>query len=452
MIKTNKKIIALLIFTMFYLMIGNSIFILAKSSTGNFNVLSYNVAGLPAIISSGSDPKANTPIIGSKLHLYDMVNVQEDFNYHASLYANDTHSYRTSTSGGAGIGDGLNFLSHFAFEDTKRVKWDDTHGMFDDGSDQLTPKGFMYNQVKIADGIYVDVYNLHADADIDEESQAARRSNLKQLADYIEKNSKGHAVLVFGDTNCRYTREKDNLKELFVDKLGMKDVWIEKIRNGNYPKKGTKALVGTPGETSANNEVVDKIFYRNGDIISLTPTSYKVENTYFTDSDGNQLSDHFAISANFKYTKSKDLTYSRLWGGEGGDAFNFLRSKAPLISRPISVTIRGDSRVDAISMTYANGSTLNDGRDGGTAKTLTLNNGEYITKAVIYKNKYKDTDRIFYIELKTNQGRKLYNGKKEGTKITLTAPSNTYIAGFFGRAGANIDKIGAIYKSLPLPN
>ncbi len=69
---------------------------------------------------------------------------------------------------------------------------------FDSGSDELTPKGFMYNQVKIADGVYVDVYNLHADADTDPKSEAARRSNLNQLATYIEQYSQGHAVIVFG--------------------------------------------------------------------------------------------------------------------------------------------------------------------------------------------------------------------------------------------------------------
>ncbi len=47
----------------------------------------------------------------------------------------------------------------------------------------------------------------------------------------------------------------------------MRDVWIEKIRNGIYPEKGGEALLGVSGETSANNEVVDKIFYRSGAVL-----------------------------------------------------------------------------------------------------------------------------------------------------------------------------------------
>ena len=127
-----------------------------SNTTGTFSVLSYNIGGLPEMFSSSGDPKKYIPQIGSKLYAYDLINVQEDFNYHASLYANDTHAYRTPTSGGAGIGDGMNFLSNYPFGDTDRETWTDRYGKFDSGSDELTPKGFMYNQVKIADGVYVD--------------------------------------------------------------------------------------------------------------------------------------------------------------------------------------------------------------------------------------------------------------------------------------------------------
>jgi hypothetical protein len=49
----------------------------------------------------------------------------EDFNYHAYLYAADSHPHRTPTSGGAGIGSGLNSLSEYAYEadDFERAGW-----------------------------------------------------------------------------------------------------------------------------------------------------------------------------------------------------------------------------------------------------------------------------------------------------------------------------------------
>ncbi len=86
----------------------------APPSSGTFSVLSYNVAGLPEGLSSGS-PRANTPIIGQRIRPYDVVHVQEDFNYHASLYANNTHPVRTPTSGGVPFGDGLNTLADYPY-------------------------------------------------------------------------------------------------------------------------------------------------------------------------------------------------------------------------------------------------------------------------------------------------------------------------------------------------
>ncbi|MBK3572176.1 endonuclease, partial [Streptomyces sp. MBT62] len=82
----------------------------ADPSSGSFSTLTYNVAGLPEILSSASTPReSSTTAIGQRIAPYDIVNVEEDFNYHAYLYAADTaHAYRTPTSGGAGIGSGLN--------------------------------------------------------------------------------------------------------------------------------------------------------------------------------------------------------------------------------------------------------------------------------------------------------------------------------------------------------
>src|SRR5438477_13068246 len=87
------------------------------AGSGTFSVLTYNVAGLPEGLSSAPTPRqSSTTAIGQRLAPYDIVHVQEDFNYHAYLYAADAHPYRTPTSGGAGIGSGLNTLSSLAYD------------------------------------------------------------------------------------------------------------------------------------------------------------------------------------------------------------------------------------------------------------------------------------------------------------------------------------------------
>jgi hypothetical protein len=84
---------------------------LSHAENGNFSTLAFNIAGIPFEY-SGANATLHTPIISCYIKPFDMVNVQEDFNWHADLYNDcDNHLYRTPTTGG--IGDGLNTLSNF---------------------------------------------------------------------------------------------------------------------------------------------------------------------------------------------------------------------------------------------------------------------------------------------------------------------------------------------------
>lgn len=101
--------------------------VLAQAS-GTFDVLTFNVAGLPPILNSNEvpgDKTTNTARIGQLFTQYNfsLIHVQEDFNYHATLYDNDKHPYRTATSGGVPFGSGLNSLSNYEFTGFERVKW-----------------------------------------------------------------------------------------------------------------------------------------------------------------------------------------------------------------------------------------------------------------------------------------------------------------------------------------
>jgi endonuclease/exonuclease/phosphatase (EEP) superfamily protein YafD len=91
-------------------------------------------------------------------------------------------------------------MSRFPYDDWERVTWNDRNGV-----DVLTPKGFTMARVRLQDGVYVDVYNLHTQAQTADADLAARRKNILQLIGTIESVSAGRAVIVMGDTNTRYT-------------------------------------------------------------------------------------------------------------------------------------------------------------------------------------------------------------------------------------------------------
>jgi hypothetical protein len=139
----------------------------AAATSGKFTALSYNVAGLPQILQGNEvpgDKTENSKLIGSLFakYGYDIIHVQEDFNYHASIYETDNHPVRTATSGGVPFGSGLNTLSNYNWTNFQRIKWATCSDA--SSNDCLTPKGFTFMRWNPSEGVFIDVYNLHADA------------------------------------------------------------------------------------------------------------------------------------------------------------------------------------------------------------------------------------------------------------------------------------------------
>lgn len=412
----------------------------AAPSSGTFNVLAYNVAGLPEGLSSGK-PATNTPLISPRLGAYDIVNVQEDFNHHAALYAGDDHPHRTATSGGVPFGDGLNTLSDYAFEDFQRVKWNKCTG-----TNCLTPKGFSLARVRLAEGVFVDLYNVHTNADSDDAALAARRANVTQLSEFIKANSAGNAVIVMGDTNTRYTRAGDNIRTL-VNENGLSDPWVDLVRGGNAPAQGSEALVCPEKEPTNDCEVVDKILYRGSDLVNLDATRYNNDWSKFLDSAGGNLSDHFPHTVDFSWTLPAKLRASDFFGGPHGTAFNDA-DNLPATPAPRTLTLRGASRLDAVSLTHDGGTSLTHGGTGGTATSLTLAADEHLTSVKLTSGQKDGRTRIFSAAFTTDKSRTVSAGSPTSNTVTYTAPSGWQIVGFTGRAGTEVDKLGVLYAPI----
>jgi hypothetical protein len=406
-------------------------------TSGTFSVLTYNVAGLPEGLSS-SHPATNTPLISPRLAGYDVVTVQEDFNYHAALYAGDNHPYRTPTSGGAAFGDGLNVLSTLPYTDFDRTKWTKCNG-----TDCLTPKGFSLARIRLAEGAYVDLYTLHPNAGTADADLAARRANITQLATFITRYSPGNAVIVMGDTNTRYTRDGDNIREL-TDGVGLTDAWVQLIRGGQTPPTGSPTLLCDPANVTNSCEVVDKILYRGNKLITLNAQYYNNENAKFLDSKGQPLSDHYPHTVRFGWALSDNVRMSDQFGGPHGDLFSDLGG-LPERAGVRSVSVRGGDRLDRVALTLTDGTVLAHGGTGGTELSLTLGPGEDLVQTELSQGTRNGHTRIFSARLTTSQGRTVAAGKATNDKVTYTAPPGWRIAGFTGRSGDEVDKLGVIY-------
>ena len=271
----------------------------------------FNVAGLPFAALGGEDIAANQSVAGKYLSAnnFDIVAVQEDFGYHSNLVDNMTgFGYMTNHTGTIPGGDGLNvFTADMPIYNETRVAWKDASGILSDGSDELTPKGFVYTVIDIGNGIYVDFYNIHSDAYGGAGSVAARTSQYKQLAEFIEARSaeNDRPVIVTGDFNnhLHYAEDNGALYNIFCAELGLKDAWVEFKNEGNYFDYSKWFATG---ELAWGNwDAVERFMYRAGGGVDITVSDLRYVDV--NNSDGKAVSDHAAAECDFTFIKTADF-------------------------------------------------------------------------------------------------------------------------------------------------
>ena len=281
---------------------------------GTLKIVDYNVDGLPipaAFSPENRDPLASSKKIPAALNAFDadIIAVQEDFNFHGIHKRGIDMPYKTLHSGPIPFGDGLNFFTKFPMYNIHREAWIDGYGILDSSADRLTPKGFLCASMEIADGVYIDVYDLHADADDGEGDIAARVSEFQQMLRYVNEYSKDHAVIIVGDTNARFLQLASELKKQFIDESGFKEIWIELENEGRY--------ILTPEDEARYSaqfqswwgywDTVEKVFYRDGGGVSFEALSN--EFLWLTDDEGNVLADHAAQIAELRYTIDRSAVH-----------------------------------------------------------------------------------------------------------------------------------------------
>lgn len=263
---------------------------------GNIRLLTYNVAGLPERISSAKTKRYDSMLlIGEKINNYDIVNVQEDFNYNIQLYTHNTHRYKTAHRGKALWGDGLNTLSKYPILEFRRIAWKKCNG-----SDCLTPKGFSLARIWIAKDIIVDVYNVHATSGNSVSAAKARGRNMLQLSSYIQEHSADRPLIVMGDFNAHYQYKLDNMFDL-LKQTGLQDSWVNTTLQGKYPVVQDEFVFLDDLARTDTIESIDKILYRNSASVIFEPIAYEIDLNNFVDHNNAHLSDHLAVKVTLKW-------------------------------------------------------------------------------------------------------------------------------------------------------
>ena len=357
----------------------------AQDNTKSFSVCALNVDGLPnEILGIKINPDGKgadgATAIGQYLRKsgVDIMALSEDFNYHNNLVTALGDGYNIGTYRG-GISsdkykadvsfdtDGLEFItkSPLTFADESWTAWKQTYGKFTNGSDELINKGYRFYTVDFGDGVLVDFYTMHMDADTDPKDNAARASQWEQLRDAILANrNNGHAVIVMGDTNSRYTR--DNILSLFIRPIEesgqytVTDAWINLCKDGEYPELDNSERLVIPDDKKTDPdayryyEIVDKVLFLNpvnyGNSTTLTANSITFDAARYQSADDELLGDHVPVIVNFTATHHVDhstlnpCSAEKWWNGEqiegnGQEVYIYNVGKKYFISHDANPTV-----------------------------------------------------------------------------------------------------------------
>ncbi|MBR5748726.1 MAG: hypothetical protein IKY01_08090 [Prevotella sp.] len=303
------------------------------------SIATLNVDGLPqkilvAKVNPDGPGGGGSVRIGRYLQKrgYDLVFMQEDFNYHEELTVPLEDDYQMdSWTGDLGVeGRQIDFLhlQNHRFEcdglmgawkngitltSTSRTPWTANFGKFSHALDEMVTKGFRRYDLTLTGGQQIVVYNMHMDAgDTADEREGkdsldrdARLKQWNQLRDDILTRLDTRPVIVVGDLNSYYCR--DQIKSNFIDEIDATgrarayDAWVELQNGGKYPDPVDGIVCcETDGNILESGEVLDKVLYINPTSgTEIHAVSYKLDTTDYLH-DGKMLGDHYPVSVTFQ--------------------------------------------------------------------------------------------------------------------------------------------------------
>lgn len=370
MVKTIKSYIVSLA-----LVLSQPATIAAANDT--FSVATLNVDGLPTYIGSihvnPDGPGGDTWLVGDYLaqKCYDIIGVQEDFNYDEELRtplepSHNCGEWQGEINLGAGkivnvlLGgrfetDGLRVFwrRQHVVESEEAVAWRDSYGKFDHCWDAIVVKGFRRLEMTLGGGQRIVVYDMHMDASTDADEASgndqgdmdARRSQWIQLREEVLSRLDERPVILLGDMNSLYPR--DSIQALFIDPINatgrhhVSDTWVEYELGGQYPAVGT----GDRNVAYANGEVLDKILYINpvgGTRLKLE--GYRLETDYTRD-DGTPMGDHYPVSATFSFEQGPSAGISTVESDCPRQVYSPGGQRLPRLQPGLNIVRTSDGRV-----------------------------------------------------------------------------------------------------------
>ena len=239
------------------------------------NVLSYNIHGLPNILTPYKNSNRIKEII-NEVNSYDLIFLQENWVYQDLIKNNFSNNKfiiggknKFTNKDKPRRSSGLNIITSdkISIYDYQEYQFKNCNGWLVNANDCFASKGFIYSRL-LLDEDTLNVYVTHLDAGNSDKDMSVRETQMNQLISSIEKISNSGPLIVCGDFNIDYYSNQ-NIIDTFVNKFSLIDLdWNLNI---------------------SNEFKIDYVFYRSG--INTKITVYDVG----INSDFINHSDHYPI-------------------------------------------------------------------------------------------------------------------------------------------------------------
>lgn len=205
---TEKTIVASILLCAILVLLPGAAFAAESSEDGTrheIRVITYNVAGLPEVITQG---RGFPPLgkrfryIAHKLKKYDIIGLQEVFVEERRIIEDALGHYYlvhgTDTQGLKKVGSGIYTFSRWSITGSMFRMWRDAVD-----TDALSHKGFVAATTEISGDLSIDVYNLHMQAG--KVNWRVREKQHEQLHSAMKAYSmgQGRPIIIMGDFNCK---------------------------------------------------------------------------------------------------------------------------------------------------------------------------------------------------------------------------------------------------------
>ncbi|KAL1894988.1 hypothetical protein Cpir12675_003447 [Ceratocystis pirilliformis] len=172
-------------------------------------------------------------------------------------------------------------------------------------------------------------------------------------------------------------------------------------------------------------ELGDKAFSRGSPLLNLGANEFNYIGKAFSRRDGSLMSDYDP---------------AQQW-------FNDVPTLAAKGNHPKAAIIAfsGGGRLDKVSVTLGDTTSLEHDGGGGDMKALTLEVDEYWTTIDLCQGEGEGKNRTFYAKATTAKIRPLEAGKMTEQCDTYSAPTNFQIVGSAGQAGEKMDQLTVVY-------